>query len=392
MNEQNATNINTVATSITHSPELRIPSIKHQRKRDSYAFINIAVGRLQKDCQAMPHLQNLRLTNIASSLFTVLLLAPTSVYAIPADQSPTVTEAKRIEKTVVSASISDEPLTHSATQSPTSVSLEENGVTTLVTSNPDNYASIDIDNEVSAGLSFTDTSIVEEGIVAPDGTMVFPIKGSDDAYAFQIHESGSVSASAITMSPQSSQTFTYSLSSGITPALQKTGAVALYDGDVLVGIVEHPEARDAAGHDIPTSYSVVEGNLVQRVHPTVDTIYPLVTTAKIGVFQVRGDYVHVTRGQASGHGWWLKGTAKAAKAKVTVQLQYKPTKNSRWLNRGKAGVRTIKPGTSIRANARMTCRSSKYKQWRSWVDVDLIGYLDTPNKLYTPARTIKCTL
>ena len=333
-----------------------------------------------------------RIASIASGLLTVSLFVPTVVHATPADSASSTTEAKRVEETVISASTSDEPLTQSATRSSSSVSLDDDGIATLVTNDPDDYASIDIDNEVSAGLSLADASVVEEGTVAPDGTTVFPVKDSDDAYAFQIHESGSISASAITTSSQSSETFAYSLSNGITPVVQKTGAVALYEGEVLVGIVEHPEARDAAGRDVPSSYSVVDGDLVQSVHPSVDTTYPLVTTAKIGVFQAKGDYVHVTRGQASGHGWWLKGTTKATKAKVTVQLQYKPKKNSSWHNRGKAGVKTIKPGTSKRANARMTCRSSGNKQWRSWVDVDLIGYLDTPNKLYTPARTIKCTL
>lgn len=236
-----------------------------------------------------------RLVSIASGLLTVSLLVPTVVHATPTDSASGVTEAKRVEETVILASTSGEPLTQSATRSSSSVSLDDDGIATLVTNDPDDFASIDIDNEVSAGLSLADAS-------------------------------------------------------------------------------------------------VVDGDLVQSAHPSVDTAYPLVTTAKIGVFQTKGDYVHVTRGQASGHGWWLKGTTKATKAKVTVQLQYKPKKNSSWHNRGKAGVKTIKPGTSKRANARMTCRSSGNKQWRSWIDVDLIGYLDTPNKLYTPARTIKCTL
>lgn len=340
----------------------------------------------------MTRLQISRLVSITSGLVTVALFVPTAVHASPLDSVSGTTEAKWVEDTVISASTSEEPLVQSATRSSSSVSLDNDGISTLVTSDPEEYASIDIDDEVSVGLSLADTSVVEEGAVAPDGTTVFRIKGLDDAYAFQILESGSISASALTTSSQSSQTFAYRLSSGITPVVQKTGAVALYEGEDLVGIVEHPEARDAAGRDVSSAYSVVDGDLVQRTRPSVNTAYPVVTTARIGVFQTKGDDVHVTRGQASGHGWWLKGTTNAAKAKVTVQLQYKPRKNSSWQNRGRAGVRTIKSGGSKRANARMTCRSRGNKQWRSWVDVDLIGYLDTPNKLYTRAKTIKCTL
>ena len=333
-----------------------------------------------------------RFTSITSCLLIFSLLGHTVVHASPAFSASRASEAKHVEKTVVAASTSNEPLARSTAQSLRSVYRDRDGISTLVTNDPGNYATIDIDSAVSVGFSLTDISAVEQGTVTPNGTTVFPVKGSGDAYAFQIHESGSISASAITMSSQSSQTFSYSLSDGITPVVQNTGAVALYEGETLVGLFEHPKARDASGREVPSSYSVVDGNLVQSAHASPHTSYPLVTTAKIGIFQTQGDYVHVTRGQASGHGWWLKGTTNATKAKVTVQLQYKPKKGSRWHNRGKAGVRVLGPGSSKRANARMTCRSSGRKQWRSWVDVDLIGYIDTPNKYYSPARTLKCTI
>lgn len=278
------------------------------------------------------------------------------------------------------------------TRSSNIVAKEADGIVTRLTGNPTDYATISIDGEVHAGFAVADATKVEKATMTPDGTAVFPMKNSDNAYAFQILDSGSLSASAVTTSPESKKEFTYTFSEGVVPVVQKTGAVALYHDDKLIGIVEHSEARDAVGHTVPSSYSVVEGDLVQSAFPTANTAYPLVTTARIGVFQTRGDFVHVSKGQASGHGWWLKGTTKAVKARVKVQLQYKPNRFSLWHNRGATGVRTIKAGSGKRANARLTCRSSGRKQWRSWVDVDLIGYLDTPNKLYTPARTLKCTL
>lgn len=333
-----------------------------------------------------------RFARIASGLFVLSLLTPAAAQATPAESGTMFAEVKQVEQTAVAATDQKPAAAPDLTRTPKAVTRDDDGIVTTVTSDPSEYSSITIDDDVHAGIVITDPAEVEDAVVTPVGKTVFKMKDSDDAYVFQILDGGSISASAVTMSPESDRAFTYSLTDEITPVVQNTGAVALYDGDSLVGIVEHPEARDARGNDVPSSYSGVEGDLVQTVQPAADTVYPLVTTAAIGVFQTKGDYVHVTGGQASGHGWWLKGTTKAVKAKVTVQLQYKPKKNSSWNNRGKADVRTIKPGTSKRANARVTCRSSGKKQWRSWVDVDLIGYLDTPDKLYTSARTLKCTL
>ncbi|MBO0595064.1 hypothetical protein I2485_08635 [Nesterenkonia sp. E16_7] len=269
---------------------------------------------------------------------------------------------------------------------------EDDGIVTTVPGDPSNPATINIDGEMEIGLGVSASTVLGEGESTPEGTTVFPVEGSADAYALQVLDGGSISLSAVTTSPQSDHSSAYTLTPGVVPVVQDTGAVALYEDDVLVGIVEHPEAHDQNGDVVDSSYSVVEGELVQTVYPTADTAYPLVSTAAVGAFLTRGDYVHVTRGQASGHGWWVRGSSPALTAKVTVQLQYKPKQNSSWNNRGTAGVRVIKPGTAKRANARITCRSTASKQWRSWVDVDLIGYIDTPEKAYTGARTLRCTL
>ncbi|MFC0581187.1 hypothetical protein [Micrococcoides hystricis] len=333
-----------------------------------------------------------RRARFTTALLAMFLIAPTTAHSAPINSVPDKTEATTVEKTIASTLATEDFQAKDVSRSSEKAVLQDDGITTSVTKNPKGVAKIDVDEQFSAGISLADTSKIGDGTVTPDGTAVFPVKHSADAFAFQILDGGSITASAVTTSPKSSRSFTYALSPDITPVIQRTGAVALYKDDSLVGVVEHPVSRDSKGQDIPSSYSVVDGDLVQTTHATASTAYPLVTTAKIGVFQTKGDYVHVTRGQASAHGWWVRGTAKATTAKVTVQLQYKPTKRSRWHNRGKAGVRTIKPGTSKRANARMTCRSRASKQWRSWVDVDLVGYLDTPNKLYTASRTLRCTL
>lgn len=104
----------------------------------------------------------------------------------------------------------------------------------------------------------------------------------------------------------------------------------------------------------------------------------------------RGDYVHVTYGQASGHGWWERGTCTATQADVTVQLQQYFSDGS-WRNSGSPGTRRIAPNqTSTRANARVTCASTATTGWRSVVDVDIVGVIDDATKLTTPGQNIGC--
>lgn len=252
--------------------------------------------------------------------------------------------------------------------------------------------STSVDDRVDVGLSVTEHAAPKDLSVTTDGTTIMHRSGTEAAHAMQILDNGAINASVLLAGPDAAKTTQYDFTEDVAPVLQKTGAVALYKDDVLVGVVEQPVSHDASGAEVDSHYSIEGNRLVQTVDPEPKSVYPIVAQAAVAVFYTRGDYVHVTRGQASGHGWWIKGTAKATKAKVTVQLQYKPKKTSSWNRRGKAGVKTIGPGTSKRANARMTCRSQARKQWRSWVDVNLIGYLDSPNKLYTSARTLKCTL
>ncbi|MBO8193165.1 hypothetical protein ITI46_16030 [Streptomyces oryzae] len=108
----------------------------------------------------------------------------------------------------------------------------------------------------------------------------------------------------------------------------------------------------------------------------------------INFFTTHGDDAHVTRGEVSVHGWWTKQSGPAKKAKVTVWLQ--AHKRSKWKTVAK-GVRTVKPGTSKRANARKKCKNRTTKvRFRTKVDVDIIGYADSPRQLTTKGVTRRC--
>ncbi len=109
-----------------------------------------------------------------------------------------------------------------------------------------------------------------------------------------------------------------------------------------------------------------------------------------GVFYTAGDWVHVTNGRASGHGWWVNESSTATQAVVTVQLQL--NRGGAWINVGPPGQKTVFAGggSANRAATRTPCVNTATTQWRSEVDVDLVGSPDSPEKGYTEARSLAC--
>jgi hypothetical protein len=107
-------------------------------------------------------------------------------------------------------------------------------------------------------------------------------------------------------------------------------------------------------------------------------------------YLTNGDYVHITAGDASGHGWWEKLSGTATSAKVTI-----------WLEENLGGTWYIEatgtytggpgPGSGKWANARYTCipTTSTY-QWRSRIDVDIIGEQDPPDQAITKTQSLHC--
>lgn len=116
--------------------------------------------------------------------------------------------------------------------------------------------------------------------------------------------------------------------------------------------------------------------------------------SEVGAFVTDGDHVHVSSTPpptASGHGWWLDPFNKhrSVKATVTVWLQAKD--GGRWVTVAK-GARRVKSGggSSRRADARKRCENRERTQWRSVIDVDLIGIPDSPEKAVTTTVTLAC--
>jgi hypothetical protein len=106
-----------------------------------------------------------------------------------------------------------------------------------------------------------------------------------------------------------------------------------------------------------------------------------------------GDYVHISSTpprSASAHGWWTYPTKTEQVADVSVQLQVR--RGGTWVDVGVAGVERVRSGggSANRSNARVTCLTTADTEWRSVVDVDVVGRWDNPGKLVTPARRLGC--
>jgi hypothetical protein len=111
------------------------------------------------------------------------------------------------------------------------------------------------------------------------------------------------------------------------------------------------------------------------------------------VYKQHVDDVHVTRGEASVHGWWSKTTASDCpdKAKVKVWLQAWGCGSSgcTWVTIDE-NRQSRNPGSSRRVNVRDTCSATTRIGWRGVVDVDLEWLVDPSELTYGRSVNQNC--
>lgn len=110
---------------------------------------------------------------------------------------------------------------------------------------------------------------------APDGTAVYDHSDSNVNVAVQIMEDGVTRVQTVLGDENSPSAYSYEIPEGFEPVIGDEGEIALLgeEGYVLIG---DAWARDAEGKDVPTSYSVQDGSIVQTVEATADTVFPVV--------------------------------------------------------------------------------------------------------------------
>lgn len=243
---------------------------------------------------------------------------------------------------------------------------------------------------------------VNDAELSDSGTVVYSDAGGGAHAAVQTLDGGGVRLQTVLQSGDAPDEYTYVFGEGVELDVQDTGYVLAFADGELVGILDPAWAIDANGNDVPTRYVSDGSELSQIVETGEATAFPVTAdpTIRLCTAGQHGDYAHITAGQVSAHGWWTfradtaKCVYRTAKAKVSIKLQYKDKSSG-----GRTVVRTFGPVVKTRAagrgksaNIRKTCLNQQSRQWRSIVDVDILGVLDTPMRTYTPWRTLKCGL
>lgn len=172
--------------------------------------------------------------------------------------------------------------------------------------------------------------------------------------------------------------------------------VALVSSAVLATVGALSTSAGAASSNPPTTTTSVTGGFAP--YPT-GAITPLAQSGNITAggctYQQAIDDPHLSSGDTSVHGWWVKvsGTCPS-KATVTVYLQ------AYFCGGGSCGWETLNHGqgdyyagggSGNRATARWTCSdTSPVVGWRGYVDVDLDGVSDPSGYTYSTIQNLPC--
>ncbi|NUV60769.1 hypothetical protein [Streptomyces sp. CAI-85] len=142
------------------------------------------------------------------------------------------------------------------------------------------------------------------GIESGAGTVVYPDAAPSTDLAVQPTVNGAV-RSLVTLKDagaSTSQRFDLNLPAGTELVPAADGGYEIIeridaDSSVAIGAIAAPWAKDAAGKDVPTDYRLDGNSLVQRIHTTADTVFPVVADPSVSFG--RGIYVKFNRSETA---------------------------------------------------------------------------------------------
>ena len=151
----------------------------------------------------------------------------------------------------------------------------------------------------------------------------------------------------------------------------------------------HPPIQDSTSANLNSATDELDLGDTKLSDVNFTTPPPLLQPLAVGPVKTAGkckyrhggDNPHVSSGEASSHGWWVivDNNGCSAKAKVKTRLQAWGCLSGigcGWTTVKTGPSKSIKPGTSLRANVRVACASTKKVGWRNLVDVDLEWKID----------------
>lgn len=173
-------------------------------------------------------------------------------------------------------------------------------------------------------------------------------------------------------------------------SLSQQFAVGVSEGSAAYEtIVNSPSFHYAAA---PTKVILLKESLIRTPEAEISALW---TSGKCH-YGGRADYPHVTKGEASVHGYWVVDSGKCPlTAKVEVTLQAYGCASGvgcGWINQNSASG-TFGPGsgTGNWATPHKACLTIGKIGWRGRVDVDLSGQVDPLGYDYSAEKDLKCT-
>ncbi len=137
---------------------------------------------------------------------------------------------------------------------------------------------------------------------------------------------------------------------------------------------------------VPAPYPYPDSGSVPSTAPVTSDGSVSPDTAASCTPYVDGDYVHVSSGDASAHGWWYRGSCANTKTTVTIYL-YEYFSDGLWHWQG-TGQAYVYPGggSGNRATVRQICTGTIPAGWRSLIVVKI----GNGASAYTTAQNISC--
>ncbi len=190
-------------------------------------------------------------------------------------------------------------------------STDEGKITVTMPSEADGLIEAKSDTGSSVKLGFEGAAKGISPVTSPTGTVVYENVAAATDLAVQATSDGGV-RTLVTLKDSSASTeqrFPLELQAGVRLVDDGTGGYLLTrevaDGaGTTVGTLEAPWAKDAAGQSVPTAYRLEGNTLVQTVHTSKDTAFPVVADPKItygsGVYFNALGYEWTSYGLAAG--------------------------------------------------------------------------------------------
>ena len=221
---------------------------------------------------------------------SMILVVATPGIAVPLDDA-----AEKVEDTIASVpgQYREDPIDPTLTESGDLTAVGD-GVEVGIETHADGAQVTSTKKGVAAEVSLPNEATTGEGVVAPDGTIVFEGKSGSPDVAVQALSTGFRILTVIGASDQPTS-YTYELGEGLTPLLEQDGSVslvrevtatdpdtgALISASVSAGRFAPAWAVDSAGKPVPTRYEVNGTEVVQVVeHDVAGVTYPVTADPK----------------------------------------------------------------------------------------------------------------